>query len=667
MAVSNIWTLQRASDGLEQSLAAWGISAATFTRRTQKSDTLVVKLEGAAFDAAEAFSYKSIVYLKRGGTIYFVGCATKTPRMGRPSAESVGYTFEGPWWWLEHVPYNQAWMFLNGGVDYVRGGGYYGLVPELGATPGTQSITNLILGIDDTGAALTTGQQIEDALICAQNAGAPFQLGGDGSIDPSILIPAEGARDLTCAEVVRRMMRWHPDCVIYFDYTTTLSGAPKPTIHIKARANLPAVSFAVAGTPATAMDILARPDLQVPVVLINYEILNRLNDQDQRILQQDQFPADVSPEQPGAIVMTIDLQGEKTTYARQYLKTAPLLYNDLGWWKERLPWLTDTNIANLYASANPAGANPESTNGGSVAPINPDGGADSTAATDGTDLANGSTTSGTVWGNFLIEGDIPNWINGHAQMALAQLRVNYDVAMGNDANGNPVVEHHVNETIFVKVLSTDLATGWYNQLTGVYLGEPVPTGLAENYWLALSWLQYEGSWEITEPDCGTANLRYLGLALNLTGGVGAWATMKAMIYQSEEDLATGVTRLRFGPVEYLSPKDWLTVQRTARDRLLGDRQARVNGLLTIGSKPAGGSGKHDRGGSGSKAPPSFDNWSGAPTGGNPGLYKVAVQPATLDSSAVAALLANQTMQVRAIQVCVGGVLKTQLFLCSAPF
>ena len=65
-----------------------------------------------------------------------------------------------------------------------------------------------------------------------------------------------------------------------------------------------------------------------------------------------------------------------------------------------------------------------------------------------------------------------------------------------------------------------------------------------------------------------------------------------------------MTRLRFGPVEYLSPKDWLAVQRTARDRLLGDRQARVNGLLTIGSKPAGGSGKHDRGGSGSKAPPS---------------------------------------------------------------
>jgi hypothetical protein len=664
MALSQIWTLQRASDGLEQSLAGWGISAATFTRRTQKSDTLVVKLAGMPFDAAEAFPYKSIVYLKRSGVVYFVGGATKTPRMGRPQAEGVGYTFEGPWWWLEHVPYNQAWMFLNGGVNYVKSGGYYGLLPELGATPGTQSITNLILGIDPTGAAVTTGQQIQDALVCALAAGAPFQLGGGGSIDPSLLIPAEGARDLTCAEVVRRMLRWHPDTVVYFDYTTVAGGVPQPTIYVKARVNLSAASFSVAGRPAAALDIAARPDLQAPVVLINYEILNHLNDQDQRQLQQDQFPPDVPAEQPGAIVMTIDLQGEKTTYARQYLKTAPLLYNDLDWWRERLPWLTDGNISNLFASANPAGANPEGTNGGSVSPINPDGGVDADAATDGTDLANGSTTSGTVWGTFLIEGDIPNWIDGHAQMALAQLNVNYDVAMGNDANGNPVVEHHVNETIFVKVLSTDLATGWYDQLTGVYIGEPVPTGLAQNYYNALSWPQYEGSWQITEPEGGTASLRYLGKTLNLTGGVSAWATMNALIFESTEDLATGKTELRFGPVGYLSPRDWLTVQRTARDRNLGDRQARVNGLLTIGAKPAGGSGKHDRGGSGSKAPPNFTNTPGG------GAYSVQVQPATLDSSAATALAtaaANQTLQVRAVQVCVDGVLKTMLVLCSEAF
>jgi len=666
MAVSNIWTLQRASDGREQSLAAWGISAATFTRRTQRSDTLVVRLDGVAFDAAEAFPYKSIVYLKRSGVIYYVGLATKTPRMGRPIAEGVGYTFEGPWWWLEHVPYNQAWMFLNG-VNYVPRGGYYGLTPSLGAAPGTQQITNLILGIDDTGAALTTGQQIYDAVVCAQSAGAPFIL-ATNSLEYIInSIPAEGARDLTCAEVIRRMLRWHPDAVVWFDYTTTVSGVPRPTMWMQPRWLMSAVSFAVAGAPASGLDIAARPDLQVPVVLINYEILNQNNDQDQRTLQQDKYPTWASAEQPGAVVMTIDLQGEKTTYTRQYLKTAPLLYNDLGWWKERLPWLADANITKLNASANPTGANPESTNGGSVTPILPDGGADSTAATDGTDLANASTTEGTVWGNFLIEGDIPNWINGHAQMALAQLKVNYDVAMGNDANGNPVVEHHVNETIFVKVLSTDLATGWYNQLTGVYVGEVVPTNLAQNYYNALSVLQYEGSWEITEPECGTANLRYLGTVLNLTGGVGAWATMKAVIFESTEDLATGTTRLRFGPAAHLSPQDWLTIQRTARDRQLGDRQARVNGLLTVGSKPAGGSGKHDRGGSGSKAPPSLDNWVGAPAGGNPGTYKVNIQPATLDGTAAVAVPSNLTVQLRAMAVCVDGAMKTQLILCSEPF
>jgi hypothetical protein len=93
----------------------------------------------------------------------------------------------------------------------------------------------------------------------------------------------------------------------------------------------------------------------------------------------------------------------------------------------------------------------------------------------------------------------------------------------------------------------------------------------------------------------------------------------------------------------------------------------VNGLLTIGSKPAGGSGKHDRGGSGSKAPPSLDNWVGAPAGGNPGTYKVNIQSATVDGAAVSVIPSNLTVQLRAAQVCVSGVLKTQLILASEPF
>jgi hypothetical protein len=676
MALSNIWTLKRSSDGLEQTLSAWGISAAQLVRRTQRASSLEIKLSKAKFDDAELFSFSyspSSVILKRNGVVWFIGYATKTPRMGRPSAEGVGYTFEDAWWFLEHTPYSQAWMF-TGGVDYHNTGGYIGWTPPGGSPPGTANITNLILGIDDSGNPQTTSWQILNAIGCCQTA--ILGIGGTnplqpGTISGAILPPAEAARDLTCAEVIRRMLRWHPNFVTWFDYTATASGNPCPALYIKPRTALTAVSFACAGKPASSIDIAARPDLVPPVVVINYEIVSQVDDQDQRSVQIDQYPSATPTLQPGGIMLTMDLQGMKTTYVRQYIKTTPIDYNILDWWKERLPWLNDANISNLFASANPTGANPASTNGGSVAPIFPDGGTDTDNPGDGTDPASGSTDSGTAWGNMLIEGDIPNWIDGNAQMALVQLAVNYDVNMGNDANGNPVIEHHLNETIFVKVLSTDLNTGWYNQLSGVYVGEPVPTGLAEAYYLALSQLQYEGTWEITEQECGTIGGPYLGCVLNLTGGLTAWATMNAAIFETTEDLATGKTRLRFGPVEYLTPKDWLALLRFQRDRNTGDRQARVNGLLTNAQKPIGGSGKHDRGGSGSKAPPSRDVWIGTPAGGNPGAYKITMAPAQLDSAAVSALVtnaANLTIQARLISgICVGGVTKNLLVLCSEPF
>jgi hypothetical protein len=673
MPLSQIWTLLRTSDALEQTLAAWGVSSAVLTRRTQRPDELALKLAGAAFDEAELFPFSyspSPVALKRNGAIYFIGVATHTPRMGRPQAEGVGYMLEGPWWWLEHTPYVQGWTFLTS-VIYRQSWQYYGWTPPTGPAPQQSLITNLILGIDATGLPIKTGAQITDALNVAITAGAPIQI---GTIDPNIAIPSESARDLSCAEVIRRMLRWHPDCVVWWDYTTTktVSGVatPCPTIHIRQRSNLTAVSFPVTGAPASGLDIAARPELVPPVVVLNYEQLNNLNDQDQRTLTVDKYPTGASATQPGAVAMTINLQGEKTTYMRQYLKTAEIKVNNLTWWQERLPWLNDANITNLdYAAnpGNPSGNMDRSSNAGTVTAIAPDGGTDSTAGSDGTDKANASIPGGPVFPNFVIEGDIPNWITGNAQMVLCALRVNYDVVMGNDANGNPVVEQHRNETVLVKVVSTDLNTGWYNQLSGVYIGEPIPTGLAENYYNALAQLQYEGSWEITEQECGTAGGPYLGDVLNLTDGLTAWATMNAAIFETTENLATGVTRLRFGPVAYLSPKDWIAWYRVNRWREIGDRQARVNGLLTIGSHPAGGSGKHDRGGSGSKAQPQLVTWVGAPAGGNPGTYKIVSNPAQVDSSAAAAVPSDLAVYLRPIQICDGGTQKTILVLCSQSY
>lgn len=638
--IAQIWTLRRHSDDVEKTLAAWGITSAKLIRRTQRSDTLELRFDGTAFDEAELFAYRSTITLRRKGVDYFVGVAVHTPRMARPSAEGVSYTFAGPWWYLEHIVYQQQWKFLNVGGDNLA------------------AVSNLVLAIDNDGALISTGAQITDTLTEAVAAGAALQLGAN---DCAITVPPEAGRDLTCAEVIRRMLRWHPDAVTWFDYSTT-----PPTLHIRQRANLAAAVFSVAGQPHTGMDIAARPDLVPPVVVLKYQILNQNDGIDQSYINVDQYPNATSELQSGAIVMTIDLQGTRSQYVKQYLKTAPIAPTSTEWWKERLPWLADANIANLTLVEDSA----------TSTAIASDGGTESGAASDPGSVADDGGDDAVVLANYVVEGHIPEWLAAptllHAQMALVQAKVSYDVAMGNDANGNPVVEHHDQETVVVKVMSTDLSTGWYKQLSAVYIGDPQPEGLAQHYYNALAQLQYEGSFEITEAECGTKAASFLGQVLNLTGGLSAWATMRALIFETTEDLATGRTRLRFGPAQYLSPKDWIDLNRQNRQRQQGDLYGKVNGLVTLGSTPMGGTGKYDRGGAGSKAPPHIDTWVGAAADGNPGTYKISIKHGQIESTAAGQVPSNLTGQWRAINVCVpdgdgGTTTKTMLVLATEPF
>ncbi len=169
--IAPIWTLQRGSDAVEKTLAAWGSTSAKLTRRTQRSDTLELRCAGQAFDDAELFAYRSTITLKRNGVAYFTGVAVKTPRMARPSAEGLSYVFEGPWWYLEHIVYQQEWKFLNVGGDNLA------------------AVSNLVLAIGNDGSLITTGAQIADAVAEAVTAGAALQLGAN---DCAITVPPRG-------------------------------------------------------------------------------------------------------------------------------------------------------------------------------------------------------------------------------------------------------------------------------------------------------------------------------------------------------------------------------------------------------------------------------------------------------------------------------------------
>lgn len=102
---------------------------------------------------------------------------------------------------------------------------------------------------------------------------------------------------------------------------------------------------------------------------------------------------------------------------------------------------------------------------------------------------------------------------------------------------------------------------------GLSPGEAVPTGLATQYYSALSTMHWSGSLRLHERDC--SGLLRPGKKLNLTNGRTAWATMDAVVQSTTEDLFSGVTTVELGASERLGLSEFADTMRRFRERLPG--------------------------------------------------------------------------------------------------
>ena len=238
-----IWTLEY--NGTEKTLADWGLAHFTRSLRSQGLDTLTFTADGAAADAAPLFPFQATVTLHRdrtqnsdgsfsGGTPWFRGPVVQIPRAGSPQAEAMQYQVAGPWWYLEHLVFQQPFRAFNG----------YTIPNDPNSPPlyvDSESDTHLFLNLAPINAPtsdgkINTGQQIIEALNWALKpfvtamAAPPFQI---GEVTPALDVPIDEVRDITCAEVIHKMLRWSPDAVCWFDYTTS-----PPTFNCKRRSEL---------------------------------------------------------------------------------------------------------------------------------------------------------------------------------------------------------------------------------------------------------------------------------------------------------------------------------------------------------------------------------------------------------------------------------------------
>ena len=217
--MSASWTLYQS--GAWRSFASLGLANLRRVLVSQAVDTVSFTAPGAAADSAPLFSFGDACIIRRDATRWFYGVVTDIRRAAAPDDERLLYTVSGPFWHLEQCIYQQTWTVWDSGL----------------AALVTTDKARVILNRDNvTGAAITSAAQIQAAVQYAIDKGAPIQL---GTVDSGLYIPWEEVVDLSCAEVIFRMLRWAPDCVAWFDYSTT----PYPTFHCRGRAALSALSL----------------------------------------------------------------------------------------------------------------------------------------------------------------------------------------------------------------------------------------------------------------------------------------------------------------------------------------------------------------------------------------------------------------------------------------
>jgi hypothetical protein len=456
-------------------------------------------------------------------------------------------------------------------------------------------------------------------------------------------------------------LRWTPDAVTWFDYTTT-----PPTLHCKRRSELSDVSLDLnAGDVINGLRLNPRYDLRSAYVLIRYERAMTQDGVTWLDVTEDKAP-DPLPTDPdsqfNALAFTVDLQGRQSTTARARLVVEALDPSNPNWWLKRHPQFRPQGSAGSMYDPDPNGP---------IASFELVGGSVQRSVETPGDTDHGYQVE-------LLDGQIADWMNFAAQRVRFDAKVNIVYRNGQIVTGHPVS---------YSAQSTNATGGSFQSQQTTAYAEPVPVGLAQKIYDAVSVLHYEGTLSLLEQEC--SNRVAIGQLLNITGSEqDDWETVQAMVQQVTENVDTGTTEIEIGPPLQLSAGDLVDLLRTSRNRLihyspgvaisgspsastevgLGNSLPQKNSPSTPGfvsravvSEDIAGSGTQKvTGVDNGKA---FSYWTpqgpvnvGAPAPGSILIHLGDIAPGDVAS--------GTTVRMRKVEVCQNGVSGKMYFLCS---
>lgn len=239
-------------------------------------------------------------------------------RHGRGTERVQDVTVAGPWSKLNRLVFRQTWSVAGAGT---------------GGAALTISSSRVILNQDATGAAQSMAEQLDEILTyacskCGISKGTVSAL--------AQVLPADEARDITCADAIRRELRFFPKRIVRFNY------ASGPAIQIVDTSSGSIAAY-VANVPKTArvFEYNAHPISCVCVDVDTTDIFlggARLGD------TRQVYPADGNTDALDCLHVTVPLErGSASTTTESFESVTEDIPSNIAtnaaWWGQKHPRL----------------------------------------------------------------------------------------------------------------------------------------------------------------------------------------------------------------------------------------------------------------------------------------------------------------------------------------
>jgi len=561
------WTITGGPFGAATEFAEAGIMDCGRNLQTGGGDTCHFTLD-LPMDDTPGFTVGGLVTIKNpAGQVWFYGPVSKVAPAATGSSETHQVELRSPWWFLERLTYLQYYM----AYDYT----------EAGATPEDPPIVHwiakpkskVILGIDDDGERMTTGETIRAILDFANLSISPdITL---GTIMDGITFPLIEMTDSTCAECIQQLLRFHPDAVLFCNQDNG-SGA----VNVILRADLPTLALDCA-VDMVEVDRFTRPDLVPPGVAIHYETTTAVDDDEYVNIETDEAPSPLAASAVGGIHFTISLQGSRTLTQKQKITVGAI--PEVGdtdaaswtWIQKHWPGFKDALAVDYVVGV------------GSFAQtvVAPEGAAEDYPA---------------EWPRELLDGTVPEWLEdpddtGTAAAISGPVQVTiYLTYKGTDAEERKKFAPSGRRIFITEIMGTTLTSQVYKKVTGYTQPELAPSGLASAYYEALTTLQAEGTARLVQAECGITLVA--GRLLTLTNGPAGAG--QCIIQSVNQNISTGETSLAFGPFnDCMAPSDFIELQRALTRSLslsYADPEERTDAKVGVEKTTLRGGQKHVR-------------------------------------------------------------------------